>query len=77
MKTSISVPEETYDRVERLMKKHGLSRSQFYAEAASRYADELEPSDLTAAVDAAGDDDSGRFAVAASSRHLRPGDDEW
>lgn len=81
MKTAISVPDETYTRVEQLAKKHGLNRSQFYAEAAARYAIELESADLTSAIDAAIDaadaDDSGRFAVAASSHLLRAGDDEW
>ena len=62
MKTAISVPDETFDRVERLAKRLGISRSEFFARAAARWADELESSDLTAAInnaiDASGDDDT-------------------
>lgn len=61
MKTAISVPDEIFDRVERLAKRLGVSRSEFFARAAAYWADELESSDLTAAIDnaidAGGDDD--------------------
>lgn len=81
MKTAISVPDETFERVERAARKHGMNRSQFYATAADRYADELESADLTADIDAAVDvvnaDDSTRFAVAAGWRHLAESDGEW
>ncbi|HWC22327.1 MAG TPA: CopG family transcriptional regulator [Flexivirga sp.] len=79
MKTAISVPDETYDHVERVAKKHGLNRSQFYAAAAERYAAELESSDVSAAVnavvDAANADGSARFAVSAGQQVLDG--DEW
>ncbi len=62
MKTAISVPDKTFDRVERLAKRLGMSRSEFFARAAARWADELESSDLTAAInnaiDAGGDEDT-------------------
>lgn len=62
MKTAISVPDATFARVERLAKRLGLSRSEFFARAAAHWADELESSDLTAAInnaiDAGGDDDA-------------------
>lgn len=62
MKTAISVPDEIFDRVERLAKRLGVSRSEFFARAAAYWADELESSDLTAAIDnaidAGGDDDT-------------------
>lgn len=81
MKTAISVPEGTHARVERLAKKHGMSRSQFYATAASRFADELESADVVAAIDAVVDevnsDDSTRFAVAAGRGVLDQDADEW
>lgn len=80
MKTAISVPDETYDRAERAAKQHGMNRSQFYAAAADRYADELESADLTAAIDAVVDavmtDDSMQAAVKAGRRVLEA-DDEW
>jgi len=81
MKTAISVPDETYDRAERAAKQHGMNRSQFYAAAADRYADELESADLTAAIDAVVDavmtDDSTRAAVKAGRRVLGGVDDTW
>lgn len=62
MKTAISVPDETFERVERLAKRLGVSRSEFFARAAAYWADALESSDLTAAInsaiDAGGDDDT-------------------
>lgn len=81
VKTAISVPDETYDRVERVAKKHGMNRSQFYAAAADRLADELESADLTAAIDAVIDavarDESTEFAVAAGQALLATEDEEW
>lgn len=74
MKTAISVPDETFERIERVAKKHGMNRSQFYATAAAKYADELESNELTAAIDAVADavndDDSTTAARAAANRTL-------
>jgi predicted DNA-binding protein len=81
MKTAISVPDETFERAERVARKHGMKRSRFYATAVDRYSAELESADLTAAidavVDAAGIDESSRFAVTASRRRVNKGADEW
>lgn len=81
MKTAISVPDETFNRAERAAKTHGMNRSQFYATAAERYANELESADLTRVIDAAVEmtnlDDSTRFAIAAAGRVLDPADEEW
>ena len=81
MKTAISVPDETFNRAERAAKSHGMNRSQFYAAAAERYANELESADLTTAINAAVEmaygDDSSRFAVAAADRVLAAADEEW
>lgn len=81
MKTAISVPDEIYGRVERVAKKHGLNRSQFYATAADRYADELESADITAAIDAVVDatnaDESTQFATSAGRRLLTGDDEQW
>lgn len=80
MKTAISISDETFQRVERLARKHGLKRSQFFATAAERYADDLESADLTAAIDAVVDvanaDDSSRSAVAAG-RRIMEADEQW
>lgn len=81
VKTAISVPDEVFARVERVAALHGMNRSQFYATAASRYADELESSDVTAAIDAVVDevnaDESTWFAVNAGARTVAGVDDEW
>ena len=81
VKTAISVPDETFDRAERLAKRHGMNRSQFYATAAAWYAEELESADLTDAIDAVVDavntDESTSFAVGAGRRVLEGVDEEW
>ncbi|MDQ6524379.1 hypothetical protein RB608_12240 [Nocardioides sp. LHD-245] len=83
MKTAISVPDDVFARAERVAARHGMNRSQFYATAASRYADELESRDVTAAIDAVVDeanvDGSTLFAVAAGERLLAgmEDEDEW
>jgi predicted transcriptional regulator len=81
VKTAISAPDETFERVERLAQKHRMHRSQFYAKAAERYAAELDAADLTDAIDAVVDvanaDSSTRFAVAVSARVLAGSDEEW
>lgn len=53
MKTAISVPDPVFARVQRHAKRLGLSRSEFFARSAARWADELEGDELTAAIDAA------------------------
>lgn len=53
MKTAISVPDETFARVDRATAKLGISRSEFYSRAAEHWLRELEGRDLTAAINAA------------------------
>lgn len=82
MKTAISVPDETYDRVERRARELGMSRSEFYARAAERYLDELAAEAVTAQIDAVVDqlgsgDDAAAAAVDAGRRVLDAVDDEW
>lgn len=80
MKTAISVPDETYDQATELAKRHGMSRSEFFARAAQKYAAELDGSTLTAhinqALEATEGDDSSRVAVAAGRRRL-DAEDDW
>ncbi len=52
MKTAISVPDETFARVEKAAARLGVSRSEFYARAAERWLADLESSDLTSEIDA-------------------------
>jgi metal-responsive CopG/Arc/MetJ family transcriptional regulator len=84
MKTAISIPDEVFRRVERVAAKHDMNRSQFFAVAADRYADELESAAVTAAIDAVADvlngDESTRWAVAAGRRAFakdEPGGAGW
>jgi metal-responsive CopG/Arc/MetJ family transcriptional regulator len=80
MKTAISVPDDTYERVARQAAELGISRSEFFSRAARRYLDELASRSLTVqvneALQAAGFDDSAAAAAAAGRRRLSAGD-EW
>lgn len=53
MKTAISVPDATFERVEVAAKRLGVSRSQFFARAAERWLDELGQDGITKEIDAA------------------------
>lgn len=53
MKTAISVPDDTFQRVERAAKRLGVSRSEFYARAAQSWLDALDDEDTTDAINSA------------------------
>lgn len=53
MKTAISLPDDTFERVERAAKKLGVSRSEFFARAAERWLDALDDERTTAAINRA------------------------
>jgi metal-responsive CopG/Arc/MetJ family transcriptional regulator len=80
VKTAISIPDETFARVEERAARLGMTRSEFFTKAAQRYLDQLDEESLTAGVDAAvalvGEDDSARAAVAAGRRRLAI-EDSW
>lgn len=82
VKTAISVPDETFTRAEQRARMLGLTRSQFYTQAAQRYLDELDAESLTKQIDEAADmvgtDESSRLASAAARRTLEEaGEDDW
>ena len=82
MKTAISIPDTTFERATRKAQALGMSRSEFFTRAATRYLDELDAASLTAQIDDAlatldGDDDSSRAAVVAGRRLLTGQDDDW
>lgn len=53
MKTAISLPDDDFQRFERVAERHGMNRSEFYRTAALRYAEELEgATELTAITNA-------------------------
>ncbi len=53
MKTGISLPDETFERVERAAAKLGVSRSEFFARAAERWLDALDDDQMTEAINRA------------------------
>jgi len=81
MKTAISVPDEIFNQVGSQAAELGISRSEFFTRAARQYLSQLENASLTqqidAAIDAAGDDESGHAAAAAGRAFLAATDDEW
>ncbi len=50
MKTAISLPDETFQRVEHAARRLGVSRSEFFARAAERWLDTLEDDGTTEAI---------------------------
>jgi metal-responsive CopG/Arc/MetJ family transcriptional regulator len=69
MKTAISLPDETFRRVDDAAKRLGLSRSELFARAAESWLDDLEDDGVTEAINRAiaGVTDDHRFTDAAAS----------
>lgn len=53
MKTAISLPDDTFERVERAAKKLGVSRSEFFARAAEHWLNALDDVGTTEAINSA------------------------
>ena len=53
MKTAISLPDDTFERVDRAARELGVSRSEFFARAAERWLATLEDGQTTAAINSA------------------------
>jgi metal-responsive CopG/Arc/MetJ family transcriptional regulator len=47
VKTAISLPDETFQRVDRAAKRMGVSRSEFFARAAERWLDAMKDDGTT------------------------------
>jgi metal-responsive CopG/Arc/MetJ family transcriptional regulator len=80
VKTAISLPDATFERVNKRAARLHLSRSEFFARAAEQYLDHLDSSSITDEIDDVVEqtkDDSGRAAVATGLRRLAESDDEW
>lgn len=82
MKTAISLPDETFDRVSQTASDLGMSRSEFFTRAAQRYLDELDTQSLTGQIDSALErldliDEAEAAAVAVGHRVLDAVGDEW
>ena len=82
VKTAISVPDETFDRVSRRAVAMGMSRSEFFTRAAQQYLDALDAQSLTEQIDSAldlldGSDETHEDAVKVGRRVLSATDDGW
>jgi predicted DNA-binding protein len=82
MKTAISLPDETFDRVSQTASDLGMSRSEFFTRAAQRYLDDLDAQSLTGQIDSALErlrrtDEAEAAAVAVGRRVLDAMGDEW
>ena len=53
MKTAISLPDDTFHRVEQAARRLGVSRSEFFARAAERWLNALDHEGTTEAIDRA------------------------
>jgi metal-responsive CopG/Arc/MetJ family transcriptional regulator len=53
VKTAISLPDTTFQRVESAARRLGVSRSEFFARAAERWLNDLDDDQTTAAIDQA------------------------
>lgn len=78
MKTAISLPDETFERVERAAARLGVSRSEFFARAAERWLDTLDDHATTEAINRAIAelDDDAAFTNAAAGALVADGNQE-
>jgi predicted transcriptional regulator len=78
MKTAVSIPDETYERAERLARKTNRSRSKLFSDALDEYIARHAGNELSEAVNAAldeiGEGRDGAF-LSITAKHLR--DIEW
>jgi len=74
MKTAISIPDDVFAQVEQAVKEAGMSRSEFYRNAATHYLAHLQERDLTRELDnyiaVTGDDGADPQWAALSKRGL-------
>ena len=47
MKTAISIPDKTYERIRRVVRKLKMSRSRFFVEAAEAYLKKVDSENIT------------------------------
>lgn len=51
MKTAVSIPDDVFERAERLARRGGRSRSELFAAALREYMDRHAPDEVTEAMD--------------------------
>lgn len=81
VKTAISVPDETFEKASRRARDLGVSRSEFFSRAASRYLDELDAASVTRQIDHAVDEqsqqDESTLNAVAAGRHVLDASGDW
>ncbi len=79
MKTAISLPDDLFDAVERIVRRSRRHRSEVYADALREYVARHAPDEVTEALDRVvadvGDSTDDQFAAAAASQTLA--NTEW
>lgn len=80
MKTAVSVPDDVFEKAERLARREGRSRSEVYSAAIREYVARHSPDELTTTIDKSlevlGEDaGSDAFVRPAANRTLRSA--EW
>jgi metal-responsive CopG/Arc/MetJ family transcriptional regulator len=78
MKTAVSIPDEVFEKVERLARRARRSRSEVFSAALTEYVARHAPDEVTAAMDrvcAEVNNQSDAFVAAASRRVLEK--TEW
>ena len=73
MKTAVSIPDETFEQVERLAKREQRSRSEVYSAALREYVARHAPDEITEAMNRVCDEvgnESDAFGAAAGRRVL-------
>ncbi|MYF70187.1 MAG: ribbon-helix-helix protein, CopG family [Proteobacteria bacterium] len=73
MKTAVSIPDEIFERAERLAKRNGRSRSDLYASALDEYVARHSPDEVTDTMNRVCErvgDEEDAFVAAASLRTL-------
>lgn len=84
MKTAISLPDHTFDRVTRRAGQLGISRSELFARAAGYYLDALDADSTTQQIDSAlraaaqhPDDGTTAFALELGRRTVSDDAEPW
>jgi predicted transcriptional regulator len=78
MKTAISVPDELFERADRIAERLSISRSELYSKALAEFLARRDPVEMTAAWDEVCEDvgqTRDEWVQAASSKILR--DTDW
>jgi predicted transcriptional regulator len=78
MKTAVSIPDEVFEKVERLARREKRSRSEVFSAALKEYVARHAPDEVTEAINRACDeigDQTDEFTAAASRRILKS--TEW